>query len=1013
MGASRFSLLFCLSLLFLPRFSIGQQTQVYLGPDVEFRKGLDLFEKQKYAEAQEVFDRFSHSAPDKKNLQVIDANYYAALCAVELFHKDAELRLKQFLADHPESPKCQRVRYQLGRYNYRRKRYDDVLAWFRQVQIYDLQGEEISEYYFKRGYAHFELGHTDSAKTDFFEIKDLASKYAPPATYYYSHISYTHGNYETALQGFQKLSADETFGPVIPFYIAQIYFLQGRYNDVISYAPPLLDSAKRADEIAHLIGASWYRTGRYKNAIPFLEQYHAGTRKFTRADAYELGYAYYKADSCASAIRFFQDAIADSTDALAQNSWYHLADCYVKTGNKLAARGSFGQASSMKFDPVVREDALFNYARLSYELSFNPFNEAIVALDQYLFEFPNTPRRDEAYTLLTNVYLASKNYKNALVSLEHIKSLPPTMFGTYQQVAYNQGIILYKSGDYDNAIIHFDKSQQYPVSRELNANANYWKGGCWYAKADKSDTIAYAKAIEAYKAFLFTPGASVMNNYNTANYNIGYCYYQQAQISRGTSIEIPAAAKTAYANSMIWFRKYIANKSEVDADERIFDAYVRMGDGYFRLRDFINSAEFYGKAVAQPSTDQRDKDYAMFQQAMALGFLGKSQEKADLLKKLRETYGQSGILATAQYQEARTLHDMRNYDAALEAYNRVYTQFPKSEYQLACLKNMALIYQAKKDYDNALLNYKKAVPLAKAGGTNEFKDIMAEIKSIYIGKGALESWESFAAEQGFSEPVAVADSTAWVVADRAYRAGNCSEVLNQAGKYLLKYPAGIYITDIQFMRAECAGKSNDHAGALSGYLAVLEKGQTRYRERALIKVSLIYYKQKDYVNAATYFGQLEREGSTAELKNNARVNLMNSWMNLGNADSAAFYAEKVIAIKNLANEIYGTAYYHLGKSALAKGNKTEAAKNFKEAETKLPQSEIAAESRFHQCQIIFDNKDYKGAEKALLKQINDFAGFSNWSGKGLLLLADNYLAKATAQDTFQARAILKNYIENG
>ena len=1008
-GYRLFQFLPAFILLFLPAVFYAQQTQVYLAPDAAFRNALDLFEKQKYVQAQENFDLIVHSAKDPKDLIVIDAQYYAALCAYELFHKDAEIRLKQFLTDHPESPKCARVRFQLGRYNYRKKKYEDVLAWFRQVEISDLQEEELAEYYFKRGYAHYDLGHSDSAKVNFYEIKDIDSKYSPPALYYYSHIAYTQGNYETALQGFLKLSGDQTFGPVVPFYIAQIYYFQNRYAEVISYAPPLLDSAKRASEIAQLIGASYYRLNKFKEAIPYLEKHRAGSSTFTRTDAYELGFACYKTDSSAKAIEYFQYAIADSTDALAQNAWYHLADCYIKAGNKLAARNSFGKASGMKFDPVIREDALFSYARLSYELSFNPFNEAIIALNQYLYEYPNTPRRDEAYTLLTDVYLSTKKYQQALDAIEKIKLLSPKMQPVYQQIAYNRGIELYNGKDYDGAVKALDKALIYPVNRELNSNVHYWKAESWYAKAEQTkDTATYSKAIAEYKAFQFTPGAAVLSNFNTANYNIGYCYFQTAQKLNREKQE--TAANKYYSNAMVSFRKFIAGKTTADSDARVFDAYLRMGDGYFRLKDFTNSADFYAKAVETPKADNQFKDYAMYQQAMALGYQGKSQEKAQMLKNLRTTYPESGYLANSKYQEARTWHDLREYDKALDAYQALYNSVDqKSNMALLALKSMGLIYRAKNDNANAMLYYKKAIAICTSG-SSDYQDLMREIKSVYLAQGKLDDWETYAASVNFVEAENVADSTSYSVARKMYLDGNCTEATKQFNKYIQKFPSGNYITDVHYMRAECAMKSNDPNTAIGSYVAVLGKGQSKYTERCLIQLSLLYYKQQDYTNAAVIYGRLEREVANTDIKNNARVNLMRCWMYLGNNDSAAVYAAKVVAIKGLPNDVNGQANYLLGKSALAKADKVAAATYFKNAEQLMPQSEIAAESRYHLCWIKYDNKEYKQAEKALLKQINDYAGYSQWSGKGWLLLADDYLA---LKDTFQAKYVLNSYIENG
>lgn len=997
MGLYRIVLFLGLIALFSPDTVFGQQTQAVVASDAEYRVGLDLFGKQKYAEAQDVFDGIVSRAKNKNDLLVTDAEYYAAICAMELFHKDAEVRLTAFLAHHPESPRCRMVHFQLGRYNYRKKDYKEALAWFEQVEIYDLQKEELGEYYFKRGYAHYALGHIDSAKTNFYEIKDIDSKYSPAATYYYSHIAYTEGNYETALPGFLKLQNDPAFGPVTPWYISQIYFLQGKYNEVIAFAPPLLDSSdtKKVPEIAHLIGASYYRTNRFAQAIPFLEKHRAGAGSVTRQESYELGYAYYKADTVVKAIPNFEAAAVDSLDGLAQNAWYHLADCHLRNGDKQGARSAFGRASAIRVDPVIREDALFNYARLSYELSFSPFNEAIVALNNYLAEYPNTPRSDEAYLLLTDVYLSSKNYQLALESIGKIKILSPAMQATYQKVAFNRAIELFNQKNYPEAIKHFDKSLTYPLNRELNSQAQYWKGESWYAQAETGkDSTGYNKAIACYKQFQVTPGATILTNYNTANYNIGYCYFEQKR----------------YADAVVWFRKYVTNKGPNDSDDRIFDAYLCMGDGYFRMSDFMNAAEFYGKAVATPTVDSRNKDYALYQQAMAYGYLGKKQEKADALKTMRESYPGSSYLANGQYQEARTLHELKDYDRALTAYNEVYMKAPEGPFAVSCLTNMGLIYRVKNDQDNALDMYKRAINLVKGKGTQEFKDIMKEIKEIYIAKNQLEQWESYASSVGFSESTAVADSTSYAVAAKFYNLGNCSEALIQSNKYIQKYPSGLYITEVHFMRAECSFKSNDYVTALSSYSAILAKGQTKYSEMALKRSGFIYYTQKDWTNAIRMYSQLSGQAKNLTDQNDCKVNLMRCYLFLNNLDSSSAYATKVLLLKGLPNDVMGQANYIQGKSELNSGNLVTAEKHFKEVGSQAPNTVYAAEASYQLCYIKYRTKPSKQVEKDILKHINDFDAFPEWSGEGWLLLADNHLA---LKDTAKAHIVLDWYIENG
>ena len=58
---------------------------------------------------------------------------------------------------------------------------------------------------------------------------------------------------------------------------------------------------------------------------------------------------------------------------------------------------AFKTASMPEFDVDIWEDAFFHYAKLAYELSFNPFDDAIVAFETHFEQFPSSARRDEAY----------------------------------------------------------------------------------------------------------------------------------------------------------------------------------------------------------------------------------------------------------------------------------------------------------------------------------------------------------------------------------------------------------------------------------------------------------------------------------------------------------------------------------------------------------------------------------------------------------------------------------------
>ena len=75
-----------------------------------------------------------------------------------------------------------------------------------------------------------------------------------------------------------------------------------------------------------------------------------------------------------------------------------LTYVFLKLGNKQSARSAYFLASKLTFDPQLQEDALFEYAKLSYELDYN--QQALDATRLYLKNYPKAKRTDEVKTLL-------------------------------------------------------------------------------------------------------------------------------------------------------------------------------------------------------------------------------------------------------------------------------------------------------------------------------------------------------------------------------------------------------------------------------------------------------------------------------------------------------------------------------------------------------------------------------------------------------------------------------------
>ena len=69
-----------------------------------------------------------------------------------------------------------------------------------------------------------------------------------------------------------------------------------------------------------------------------------------------------------------------------------LANAYMKTGNNVAAMNAFKAASEQKWNQAMQEDAMFNYAKLSFDL-----NKDTAPFSAYIDRYNTSKRGDEIY----------------------------------------------------------------------------------------------------------------------------------------------------------------------------------------------------------------------------------------------------------------------------------------------------------------------------------------------------------------------------------------------------------------------------------------------------------------------------------------------------------------------------------------------------------------------------------------------------------------------------------------
>ncbi|HBH06807.1 MAG TPA: hypothetical protein DDX92_09410 [Flavobacteriales bacterium] len=961
----------------------AQQSLKYEKSNHLYEQAMDLYQKQKYGSAYRAFDKLTIELSDNQHETYVNAYYYKALCAMNLFNRDADYLLRQFVTDHPESPRVKNAYFQLGRYNYRKRKWSKSVKWFANCDVFDLSKEDYNEYHFKLGYALLQLKKPAEAAEHLRELIGVPSNYYAPANYYYGHIAYEEGNYETALLSFLRLKDDPKFSVVTPYYITQIYYFKGEYDSLISVATPLFNNekTKRRPEIAHLIGDAWFTKKNYEKAAEYYSFFidHAETK--SRADYYRAARALQLSNNDEKALKLYDKAIT-LDDTLSQKAAYRMGESYLTTGEKKYSRNAFYKAYEIGIIENISENALFNYAKLSYELDYDPYNKAIDAFIEYLKKYPKALRKEEAYSYLVNIYLSSKNYKSALASLETTKHLDPRLRSAYQQLQYNAGLEAFQNGQYQIAINSLELSQKQPENRELLALSDFWIAESWYRNK------RYLTAANKYNEFIFRPGAILLKEFQTAHYNIGYAYFRARD----------------YLSAAKWFRKYLTYDELNPAFNH--DALIRTGDCYFITKNYLLAEEYYQRAA---SMEGREQDYALYQLATTQGVLKKKDLKASNLEKLLRDYPNSTYAMGAEYELGQTYMNQGEDNKALKSFNKIIGIEESSEFRKNSLLNIGLIYYNRNENSKALASFEQVVQ--ENPSFRDSREALNRIEDIYRESGDIEGYERYIKTLGFMNVSdAALDSLTYESAELHYMSENCDKSIVAFESYLKKFQTPIFASRAHFYLAECLYNKGDQKKALNNYEYILEKkaGDIAIVEASLRRAAELNYKLNNYALAKQQFEQIVKSAKNNEELEDAL------WFGLRSAYKVSDYQFIIANYRKYIEAEFGNEQrtieveFMAAKSA-EKLNKKHRAIALYTSINGRTQSEKSAISLYRISSILYEDKRIDTAEVVIFQLVNHTPTYDKWLAKGLILLSDIYVLR---EDYFQARATLESIVKN-
>lgn len=983
MNRNRFVFIFLFLIVFVIQSS-SQVASTIKELNSDFSRGMEFYNKEKYTAAIRFFDSYIKNNDNSNVITVSEAEYYRSMAALNLFNPDGEYRVITYIRNHPESPRINEAYLALGNYFYQNKTYRKAVTYLELVNRQELSSDKLPEYFFRLGYSLFMTGNKPRALLMFSEIKDIDTEYTPPALYYFSHIAYDQKMYQTAMDGFTRLKDDETFGKVVPFYIVQILYLQKDYDQILTTAPQLLNSAgqARAIELYRFIGDAYYNKENYKDALPFLEKYSAATRISEREDKYELAYCYYKTGDLDKAIKLFRE-IGAKSDLLSQNIWFLLGDSYLQKGDKKRAQLGFFEASKLDFDKKIKEDALFNYAKLTYETSYSPFGEAILAFEDYIERYPSSARMEEAYNYLISTYLQIKNYKAALASLDKIPNKSGKLEEAYQRVTFYRGLELFKNMELDASIGMFDKSLKYEkYNRQLWARAIYWRGEAAYRLGKYED----AKAD--YTTFLGIPGSSELDENNLVRYNLGYTLFNL----------------TDYGNAITHLQTFESNVANMRSDV-MADARNRIADCYYITTSYPSAVTYYDKVIDYGKVDA---DYAMFQKGFLLGLMNNEKGKVDVLSSLTSRYPSSSYVVNAIFERGRAYVVLEEFKKGEADFNTVISVFPESPFVPRAIVQLGLLYSNLGENDKAIVQYKKVIENYKS--TPEARNAMTGLKNTYVEINDVESYFAYTKTlQGYGDVnLAEKDSLLYTSGENLYITGKYDKATEAFKNYLNEFPNGSFLQNVQFYLAECYKRAGNEDEALKLYILLADAPVNQFTEQSIIAAATAYYGKEDFKTSMGYYEKLEKAAGSSENKIIALKGQLRSAYQLGDAQKTIAAAEKIISSVNIPEELSREALFMKAKANYSLNNYDDALIDFRKTATEVISVE-GAESKYRVAELLYRKDQLDESEKIISEFIDQNTPHQFWMARMFLLLADISVKKG---DKLQARATLESLRDN-
>ena len=936
-----------LTLLSVP-LALSNDTKAY-------KAALDMYRHGMYERAMALFEQ---QAGDDL------CEDYALLCAVKLRSRNCGRRVEAMDAAHPKTMINSAVHFEYALLLFDEGEYAKASSEFAKVSKTRLSRAELSEYWYKKGFAAYNAGNLAEAEECFLECAERESQYLNPSRFALGSIEYGKSDFEKAASWFELTKTDDRFRVLSEFYLVDCHFMMKDYNYVVTNGEKIFAelTPESKQHMSRLLSESYLVVGDAGKAKEYLgwENISSGSS----SDYFHAGSVYYALGDYTNAVRYFEQ-MQDKTDSIGQIASYQLGHSYIKLKNKVKAMGCFKDACEKDYDDVIKEDAFFNYAKLAFDLDGN---DSVFA--DYIAKY-NTSRKGEMiYDYLAMSSLRKRDYAAAVEAYDNIDDLTDAQKINYVKANYLRAEQLLRGGAYKDAVRYLKAASAYyfPKSDRFNQLCRYTLAETYFKTED------YKEALKIYTDLYNLSALDGRQEGKLIPYGIAYTHFKQGD----------------YSNAAKWFDTYIKSK---DSYARA-DALLRRADCDFARKDYSGAAASYQAYINEypSSTDI----YPYYHQGVAYGLVGDKARKVKALSMVKSAVPASKYYNQAMYELGRAYNEVGDVKMAINAFETLEDNTTDKEFIAKARMGKGMVLRNSSKFDEALACYKQVV--ADMPGTEYSNDALLSIQSIYNAKKEPEKYIEYLEANNLSTGASEADRMQlyYNTAEQVFLAGNYSGAVTSFIRFLNQYPDSKNAPTAYYYLAESYKNVGQKEKACEYYRKSIDEGlKGSYAELAMVNYASISLSLEHFEDAYVAYSSLLSQKEMLSSRLEAYAGQMRA------AYRGRMYSEAIAAAKtvdtNADNQaLRREALYIQAKSNLVMSRRDEAFKILRKLAAE-PSTPEGAEARYLIIQSSFDAGNFSEVEN----QVYDFSAKagdqSYWLAKAFIVLGDSFVERGNIE----------------